>query len=159
MYLRSDSCVFRSDFRLFFALCRLFRGGVGYLPYPRGENGTQGRQWFFIPLLGGECDSVEVVEAEQISLVRQRLFGFLLWNRRGKKVEAPPTFAPHFSHSAGEEKIQVPQQLSKFSPTAPTFFSTPHPRLLVPGPFAARSSGERCRPDPASWCSCFRPAG
>ncbi len=31
-------------FRRFFALCRLFRGGVGYLPYPRGENGTRGRQ-------------------------------------------------------------------------------------------------------------------
>ena len=32
-------------FRLFFALCRLFTRQVGYLPYPREENGTQGRQW------------------------------------------------------------------------------------------------------------------
>ena len=49
---------------------------------------------------------VEVVEAEQISLVRQRLFGFPRWNRRGKNVEAPPTFAPHLSHSVGKEKFK-----------------------------------------------------
>jgi hypothetical protein len=47
---------------------------------------------------------VEVVEAERILLVRQRLFGFPWWNHRGKNVEAPPTFVPHFSHSAVSEK-------------------------------------------------------
>jgi hypothetical protein len=32
-------------FRLFFALCPVFIGRAGYLPHPRGEVGTQGRQW------------------------------------------------------------------------------------------------------------------
>jgi len=54
----------------------------------------------------GGFDWVEVVEAERISLVCQRLFGFLLWNRRGKKVEAPPTVSPHLSHSVGKEKFK-----------------------------------------------------
>ena len=49
---------------------------------------------------------MEVVEAERISLVRQRLFKFPRWNRRGKKVDAPPTVSPHLSHAAGEEKFK-----------------------------------------------------
>ena len=49
-------------------------------------------------------DRVEVVEEKGIFLVCQRLFGFPRWNRRGKKVEAPPTVSPHLIHSAGEEK-------------------------------------------------------
>ena len=36
--------VFRVPNPLFFALCAVFRGGVGYLPYLREEMGTQGRQ-------------------------------------------------------------------------------------------------------------------
>lgn len=63
----------------------------------RGDGG-------FNLLLGGRLDWVEVVEAKRISLVRQQLFGFHRGNRRGKKVEALPTFAPHLFHSASEEK-------------------------------------------------------
>ena len=44
----TSSLVFRGGlppiFRQFFALCPAFRRWVGYLPYPREESGTQGRQ-------------------------------------------------------------------------------------------------------------------
>ncbi len=35
-------------FRRFFALCPAFQRRVGYLPYPREESGTQGRQWLLL---------------------------------------------------------------------------------------------------------------
>ena len=39
MYLLSDIRVFRGDFRLILALCAVFRGGVGYLPYLSEKKG------------------------------------------------------------------------------------------------------------------------
>ena len=74
-------------------------------PTPEEKAAHRGNGGFNL-LIGGRQDWVEVVEAERISLVRQRLFGFPWWNHRGKNVEAPPTFAPHLSHSVGKEKFK-----------------------------------------------------
>ena len=40
-------------FRRIFALCPAFQRWVGYLPYPREESGTQGRQWCLLILHSG----------------------------------------------------------------------------------------------------------
>ena len=64
---------------------------------------------------------MEVVEAKRISLVRQRFFGFPWWNHRGKKVEAPPTFAPHLSHSAVSENFKCRNNFWSFLPQRPPF--------------------------------------
>ena len=44
-------------FRRIFALCPAFQRRVGYLPYPRGKGGTQGRQrlLLFFTAVGGMC--------------------------------------------------------------------------------------------------------
>ena len=44
-------------FRRIFALCPVFTRQVGYLPYPREESGTQGRQrlLLFFTAMGGMC--------------------------------------------------------------------------------------------------------
>ena len=44
-------------FRRIFALCPAFQRWVGYLPYPRGKSGTQGRQrlLLFFTVVGGMC--------------------------------------------------------------------------------------------------------
>ena len=44
-------------FRRIFALCPAFQRRVGYLPYPRGKSGTQGRQrlLLFFTVVGGMC--------------------------------------------------------------------------------------------------------
>ena len=61
---------------------------------------------FTVFVVMGRCKSVEVVEAEGISLVPQRFLRFPWWNRRGNKSGSAPTLGPHFSHSAGEEKCK-----------------------------------------------------
>ena len=61
------------------------------------------------------------MEAKRISLVRQRFFGFPWWNHRGKKVEAPPTFAPHLSHSAVSENFKCRNNFWSFLPQRPPF--------------------------------------
>ena len=79
----------------------------GWDTYPTPEEKVAHRgDGGFNLLLGGRLDWVEVVEAKRISLVRQQLFGFHRGNRRGKKVEALPTFVPHHSHSAVSEKFK-----------------------------------------------------
>ena len=79
--------------------------GWGTYPTPEEKAAHRGNGGFNL-LIGGRLDWVEVVEAERISLVRQRLFGFPQWNRRGKKVEAQPTFAPRLSPSVGKENFK-----------------------------------------------------
>lgn len=57
----TSSLVFRGGllpaFRRIFALCPVFTRWVGYLPYPREESGTQGRQRLLLVLhsAGGMC--------------------------------------------------------------------------------------------------------
>lgn len=55
-------------FRRIFALCPAFQRRVGYLPYPRGKSGTQGRQWLLLVLhsVGGMCFT-SVFSATQVN--------------------------------------------------------------------------------------------
>ena len=72
----------------------------------------------------GGIDWVEVVEAKRISLVRQRLFGFPWWNRRGKKVEESPTFAPPFPTLLFQKTSSAATTFEVFSHSAHSFQHT-----------------------------------
>ncbi len=65
-------------FRRIFALCPVFVRWVGQLLYPRGESGTQGRQWVLLFFTVVVCTVAEVYFQLQtgISQVLQRLLGF-----------------------------------------------------------------------------------
>ena len=65
-------------FRRIFALCPAFQRRVGYLPYPRGKSGTQGRQWPLLFFTEMVCTVSDVYFQLQtgIFLVLQRLFRF-----------------------------------------------------------------------------------
>lgn len=65
-------------FRRIFALCPAFQRRVGYLPYPRGKSGTQGRQRLLLFFTVVVCTVSEVYFQLQtgISQVPQRLFEF-----------------------------------------------------------------------------------
>ena len=78
----TSSLVFRGGlppvFRQIFALCPAFQRRVGYLPYPRGKSGTQGRQWPLLFFTEMVCTVSDVYFQLQtgIFLVLQRLFRF-----------------------------------------------------------------------------------
>ena len=65
-------------FQRIFALCPAFQRRVGYLPYPRGKSGTQGRQRLLLFFTVVVCTVSEVYFQLQtgISQVPQRLFEF-----------------------------------------------------------------------------------
>ena len=63
-------------FRRIFALCPAFQRRVGYLPYPRGKSGTQGRQRRLLFFTVMVCTVSEVYFQLQTGIfqVPQRLF-------------------------------------------------------------------------------------
>ena len=65
-------------FRRIFALCPAFQRRVGYLPYPREESGTQGRQWLLLFFTVVVCTVFQVYFQLQTGIfqVPQRLFRF-----------------------------------------------------------------------------------
>ena len=65
-------------FRRIFALCPAFQRRVGYLPYPRGKSGTQGRQWPLLFFTEMVCTVSDVYFQLQTGIfqVPQRLFEF-----------------------------------------------------------------------------------
>ena len=65
-------------FRRIFALCPVFTRRVGYLPYPREKNGTQGRQRLLLFFTVVVCTVPEVYFQLQTGIfqVPQRLFEF-----------------------------------------------------------------------------------
>ena len=78
----TSSLVFRGGlppvFRRIFALCLAFQRQVGYLPYPREESGTQGRQRLLLFFTVVVCTVSEVYFQLQtgISQLPQRLIEF-----------------------------------------------------------------------------------
>ena len=67
-------------FRRIFALCPAFQRRVGYLPYLRGESGTQGRQWLllFLHSVGGMCFTSVFSATQANSAAPQRFFVFTI---------------------------------------------------------------------------------
>jgi len=65
-------------FRRIFALCPAFQRRVGYLPYPKGKSGTQGRQRLLLFFTVVVCTVSEVYFQLQTGdfLEPQRLFRF-----------------------------------------------------------------------------------
>ena len=76
-------------FRQFFAPCAVFRGRVGCLPYPRGENGTQGRQRLLLVIhrVGGMCFASVFPATNRDFLSAATTFRFCFqFHNRGRKV-------------------------------------------------------------------------
>ena len=65
-------------FRRIFALCPAFQRRAGYLPYPRGKSGTQGRQRLLLFFTVVVCTVLNVYFQLQTGIfqVPQRLFEF-----------------------------------------------------------------------------------
>ena len=136
-------------FRRFFALCAVFRGGVGYLPYLREERGTQGRQWLFLfSNVGGMCFASVFPATNREKCSAATVFGNRFQYHRRSRTVALLHFCCGFVTDSFFKKILQPQPLLPLCYTCDTslsgacipdaicFFPVEiyHPLLLIPDP-------------------------
>ena len=117
--------VFRVPNPLFFALCAVFRGGVGYLPYLREENGTQpGQRLLLFFTVCGVCCFAGVFSATNRDFPSAATTFRILfqYRRRSRTVSLL-----HFRCCCVTDwifiKNQLPQSLLRCCDTCDTFWS------------------------------------